>query len=376
MLKIFMTGDNHIGLKYSHHEKAETIISKRLEAFDNMVIKANKEDCGLFVVTGDLFENNSNILKKHISAVIKSLSAFKGYVAILPGNHDYYDKKSKLWQQFSELSKVTDNIIVLTDFKKYTLNINDEEVVLYPALCQTSHSAAGENNLGWIKDEGIISDSTYRIGIAHGAVEGETIDSEGAYFLMTRDELYSIPVDVWLIGHTHVPFPNNLSETEYKSGERIFNAGAHVQPNVSCNTDGECFIITIDENKQVCAKKYVSGNLRFFRKKIALAAGDVEKKLADELKECPDDSVVDLILSGAVSLDEYDRRDELVKSALSRFIEGTYSDYELTKLISEELVKAEFAETSFSAQFLSALLDKPKEAQLAYELLKQLKEEK
>ncbi len=67
------------------------------------------------------------------------------------------------------------------------------------------HSAPGENNLGWIK-EAEIDPSVFNIGIAHGALEGETIDSEGLYFLMSRPELEAIPVDVWLIGHTHVPF--------------------------------------------------------------------------------------------------------------------------------------------------------------------------
>ena len=96
----------------------------------------------------------------------------------------------------------------------------------------------------------IHSEKGYHIGIAHGAVEGETIDTEGMYFLMQRSELESIPVDVWLLGHTHVPFPKNLTENMEKADTRIFNAGTHVQTNVSCNTDGRCFIIQIDDEKK------------------------------------------------------------------------------------------------------------------------------
>ena len=44
--------------------------------------------------------------------------------------------------------------------------------------------------------------------------------------------------------------------------------------------------------------------------------------------------------------------------------------------ISKELIESEFPETSFSAGLLTSLLDEPKEAQLAYELLKSLKEGK
>lgn len=37
MLRIFVTGDNHIGLKYASHEQATVLASKRIEAFKNMV---------------------------------------------------------------------------------------------------------------------------------------------------------------------------------------------------------------------------------------------------------------------------------------------------------------------------------------------------
>ena len=87
-------------------------------------------------------------------------------------------------------------------------------------------------------------------------------------------------------------------------------------------------------------------------------------------------SVVDIILTGAVSAEEYEDRSSIIEDVLSRFVEGTYNDYALSKLISKELIESEFPETSFSAGLLTSLLDEPKEAQLAYELLKSLKEGK
>ena len=192
---------------------------------------------------------------------------------------------------------------------------------------------------------------------------------------MKRSELESIPVDVWLIGHTHVPFPRNLTE-EFTGGNKIFNAGTHVQTNVSCNTEGQCFIVEIDENKNVRAKKIVSGNLRFYRKNITVAAGEMEANINRELADINDNSVVDIFLTGAVSVEEYEDRMNIVDGILSRFIESTYNDYNLSKLISKELIESEFPETSFSAGLLTSLLNDPKEAQLAYELLKSLKENK
>ena len=375
MLRIFVTGDNHIGLKYRSHEQANVLVSKRITAFEGMVETANQENCALFVITGDLFENTHSVSKREIKILLDTLSCFNGTVVVLPGNHDYYDKDVKVWQYFKDVMSTCDNIMLLTDYRPYKLSVNDEDVVLYPALCTSLHSAPGQNNLGWIKETEIENDSAYHIGIAHGAVEGETIDNEGQYFLMKRSELESIPVDAWHIGHTHVPFPRNLTG-DFTTGNKIFNAGTHVQTDVSCNTEGQCFIVEIDEDKNVRAKKTVSGNLRFYRKNITVTAGAMENIIKRELTDIDDNSVVDIILTGAISAEEYEDKNIIIDNALSRFIEGAYNDYAVSKLISKELIESEFPETSFSAGLLITLLDEPKEAQLIYELLKSLKEGK
>ena len=375
MLRIFVTGDNHIGLKYASHEKSSILVASRMTAFEGMVNTANAEDCALFVITGDLFENTYSIAKKDIKLLLDTLSCFHGTVVVLPGNHDYYDKDVKVWQYFKDVMASYDNIMLLTDYRPYEIDIDGEDVILYPALCTSLHSAPGQNNLDWIKETAIDNGSAYHIGIAHGAVEGETIDNEGQYFLMKRSELESIPMDAWLIGHTHVPFPRNLSEN-YTASERVFNAGTHVQTDVSCNTEGLCFIVEIADNKSVRAKKVVSGNLRFYRKHIEVSAGEMENTIANELKDIADNSVVDIILTGAVTIEEYEDRHKIIECALARFIEGTYNDYSLNKLISKALIESAFHETYFSAGLMNSLLEDPKEAQLTYELLKSLKEGK
>ncbi len=375
MLRMFVTGDNHIGLKYASHEQSAVLASSRINAFDGMVDIANEESCDLFVITGDLFENTYGISKKEIRSLLDKLSRFRGTVAVLPGNHDYYDKDVKVWQYFKDVMADLDNIMLMTDYRPYSLTADGRDVILYPALCTGLHSAPGENNLGWIKTADFSDIEAYHIGVAHGAVEGETIDNEGQYFLMKRSELEEIPVDAWLIGHTHVPFPRTLTEN-YTEGEKIFNAGTHVQTDVSCNTQGLCFIVEIDRDKSVRAKRVASGSLRFYRKSIHLSAGKMEQVLRRELEDISDNSVVELILTGAVTADEYEQRAEITEALLSRFTEGSYNDYALSKLISKEIIQKEFSETSFSAGLLNALLDNPKEAQLTYELLKALKEGK
>lgn len=112
MLRIFVTGDNHIGLKYASHKQSTVLASNRLTTFESMVQAANQESCDLFVITGDLFENTYSTSKKDIKALLDMLSDFKGIVAVLPGNHDYYDKEVKIWQYFKDVMANYDNIML------------------------------------------------------------------------------------------------------------------------------------------------------------------------------------------------------------------------------------------------------------------------
>ena len=147
MLRIFMTGDNHIGKSYKGYEKAAILASKRMEAFETMIQIANQENCALFVITGDLFENTYSISKREIKDLLDMLSCFKGSVIVLPGNHDYYDEEVKVWQYFKDVMREKDNIMLLADYRPYLDSANGEDVVLYPAFCTSLHSASGQNNL-------------------------------------------------------------------------------------------------------------------------------------------------------------------------------------------------------------------------------------
>lgn len=365
MLKIFVTGDNHIGKKYSDHPKKEKIISERIEALTRMVKEANREKCGLFAVTGDLFDRVNNIAKKDIKAVVSALSEFEGSVAVIPGNHDYYEKNSELWEEFKLNAQEYGSIILMTEYKPYEFDMG---AVIYPAFCDKKHSDPGENRLDWIKKLSFDS-GKYHIGMAHGTVEGESPGSEGKYFVMTREELYKIPVDLWLIGHTHVPFPL-LSEEFSGTREKIFNAGTHVQTDVSNNAEGQCFILEIDNEKNVRAKKFISGDLRFYRIDVDVTAGNMERVLNEKLKDCGDNSVVEIILRGTASEEEYNDRAEIIANAAGRFLEFKgYSDSALSMLITKERIEKEFAENSFAAGLLTELLADPKETQLLYDLI-------
>ena len=381
MIKIFVTGDNHFGKKYDRYpEIRDRLVDNRFVCFEKMVEKAEQESCGIFAVTGDLFDNCSSIRKSDVERVVRILAGFAGRVLVLPGNHDYYTGEEKVWKDFDDALRTCDNNIIRLDrFEPYPIEIAEETVVIYPAFCLSKHSR--ENNLGWIKETSVPKNGQINIGMAHGAIEGVTPDMQKEYFLMTEPELQAIPMDVWLVGHTHIPYPGGLSEDEEIGGYRIFNAGTHAQTDLHNNTRGYGFIISVDkqgDKAQVSAKKYQSGTIFFYdiAVRVSSAEGDsLEALLQEKLDPLEAESVVRLTVTGSVLSEEYSRRQELYKKYCDRFLSWELQDDELHEEITLDRVREEFAESSFAAKLMEALQGDQTELQMAYELLQECSRE-
>lgn len=381
MIKIFVTGDNHFGKKYDRYpEIRDRLVDNRFVCFEKMVEKAEQEGCDIFAVTGDLFDNCSSIRKSDVERVVRILAGFAGRVLVLPGNHDYYTGEEKVWKDFDDALRTCDNNIIRLDrFESYPIEIAEETVVIYPAFCRSKHSR--ENNLGWIKEMSVPKSGQINVGMAHGAIEGVTPDMQKEYFLMTEPELQAIPMDVWLVGHTHIPYPGGLSEDEEIGGYRIFNAGTHAQTDLHNNTRGYGFIISVDkqgDKAQVSAKKYQSGTIFFYdiAVRVSSAEGDsLEALLQEKLDPLEAESVVRLTVTGSVFSEEYSRRRELYKKYCDRFLSWELQDDELHEEITLDRVREEFAESSFAAKLMEALQGDQTELQMAYELLQECSRE-
>lgn len=378
MLKIFVTGDNHIGKKYDRYpDVKEILIQSRFECIKDMVRYAEKEQCDLFVITGDLFDNISAVKVSDVNRIVDILGEFGGNVLILPGNHDYYTGDEKVWKDFDRaLENRSHNITVLKEMRMYTYEIGEEKVMVYPALCQSKHS--DENNLGWIKDADVEDDGVYNIGIAHGALKGVTPDIEGRYYLMSEAELMEIPMDVWLIGHTHIPYPN-IGENAV-SGYRIFNPGTHEQTDYHNNTEGTCFVIELNKSEHetdTTAKKYISGHIRYYDLTLYIngnSEGTLENEMQSLVSNLDEKSIVRIRIKGSINTEEYENRKLIYQKVLGRFLSYECVDDELSEEITIEKIRSEYSEMSFVSKLMEELIDEPVELQMAYELINQCKE--
>ena len=372
-IKIFHTADLHLGMKFAGYpEIQDKLINARYETLENMVKIANKEECDLFVIAGDLFDRIT-VKAGEISRAVKTLNEFEGeLVMALPGNHDYYTKDSNLWNNFSQLAG--DRILVLKEPKVYDLKNYHLDAAVFSCPCSSKHSA--ENMLGWISADNLTSDNLIKIGIVHGSLEGVSPDFDKTYYPMTNEELESKGLDPWLLGHTHLSWPENPDKNS-----RILIPGTPEPDGFDCKHAGNAFIINLEPASKMKIQKVSTGKYRFLIKQITLNDEDSIKRMEEKYnKEEYENTILRLVLKGRLKREELLKVKEAIKSIEEKVLHLQVIQEELDEEITPELINSEFTQDSFPHQLLMSLL-KNKDAaanralQKAYDIIREIKNE-
>lgn len=364
-LKIFHTGDIHIGMKFNNYGNniKDKLIEARFVSLENMINKSNELQSDIFVVAGDLF-NAININKKDIKRVVDILNKFNGQcVLVLPGNHDYDNGITDLWKYFR--SNIGEKILIINEQKPYFLDDYDLDVAIYPGPCHNKHSNI--NSINWIKECDIEKEAyKYNIGIAHGALEGLSPDIEGNYYYMSLNELESIPVDLWLIGHTHVRYPY----VDEIKNHKIYNAGTPEPDGLDYKDEGSAWFIDLDE-KNINTKRIITGQYRFIDENFEIDSESDLKKIEDYvLKDNPMNKIIRLNLDGSLSRDVYNNLNDFYRVLESNVCSLIIEDSKLKEKITKDTINEEFTKGSFPYEFLNNLTHDEEALQIAYELIR------
>lgn len=363
-LKIFHTGDIHLGMKFNNYGEGvkETLAEARFLSLENMINKSNELNTDIFAIAGDLF-NTIQVSKRDINRTVNILDKFNGScVLVLPGNHDYDNGMVDLWHEFTKTP--SEKIVLLNKEEVYYLNDYGLDVVVYPAPCHSKHST--ENNLGWIKEKGRVDTGKYHIGIAHGALEGLSPDLEGNYYYMSMDELGSIDTDLWLIGHTHVQYPIQ----EEISNHKIYNAGTPEPDGLDFQGEGSAWYIVLDGESKV-AKRVITGQKRFFDKNFKIKQDEDLEEIRDwALEGDPSKKIIRLYLEGNISKNAHKELNDFYRELESKVFYFLVEDSNLRIKINKEIIESEFTKGSFPYEFLNGLTHDEEALQIAYDLLR------
>lgn len=448
MIKILHTGDLHIGREYKKQQQEDETIARRyqmarLEALERVISLANEEQCDYLVIAGDLYD------KKDISLslqkdVCRILDGFWGTIFVLPGNHDYYEGEGdKLWSRFE--ANAGERVVLAKENKA----IQFDDVCFYPCICHDRYSQ--DNALCWlmkgetcsfeaekkseIEEQSLEKEENawakkqaskekekekatkgnereekerkrcVKIGVAHGALEGLSYDKERKYYYMTTKQLEQCDMDLWLLGHTHVPYPNEKAE-EKIDGHTIFNAGTHQQTDLSDGSQGSVFLIEIEteenhlpedekveadekerrteqekdqqekKNIQIYAKKILTGVIHFEKREIVLHHGEhLQEQIEQCIKEMDwEQTTLRLSISGTALQEDYEQRFAIYDIYEKKFLKLEIQDASLKPEITKEQIKRETIEHSTEYELLMKYLDEPELLNLAFDLVKSCKE--
>jgi len=368
-LKIILTSDVHLGMKFSRYPEVQAELSEaRFSTLERLVQRANEEKCNLFVVAGDLFDRVS-VAKKDIIRAAQILGTFQGnLLTVLPGNHDYITGgQGDMWSTFEEYAG--DNVKVLKHKRVEPLQHYDLDVNLYAAPCNSKHS--NENCIGWIKDETRDKNVLYHIGVAHGSLEGFSPDFDSRYFPMTHSQLHACKLDLWLMGHTHIQYPEKPGPRDH-----IFYPATPEPDGFDCSHGGKAWILEMDKEKKIKAESIATGAFCFVDEELPLDHNsELEPLLNDLLPQDRSNVLLKLKLKGRLSEEEYEKLGE-IRGMLSDlfYLKPDYSEVTLT--ITPGFIEKEFTKGSFPHTLLTALEKEENDLealQIAYELLKELK---
>jgi len=82
-IKIFHTADLHLGMRFTGYPDIQNeLIDARYKTLENMVKIANRENCALFIIAGDLFDRTT-LKAKEISKAVKILNEFEGELVVV-----------------------------------------------------------------------------------------------------------------------------------------------------------------------------------------------------------------------------------------------------------------------------------------------------
>lgn len=371
-LKILHTADLHLGLKFAsfadYPDVQTELTEARFKVLEDLVDRANSERCDLFILAGDVFDLVT-VAKGDVKRCVDILNECDGLVVMLPGNHDYTSSQSDLWNYV--VTHGGDRLCVLEKKEPVPLRHYDLDVVLYPGPCTAKRSS--ENAIDWVKTINKDQSTTFHIGIAHGNIEGLGFDEGHNYYPMTREELLACEIDLWLLGHIHVPFP-----AESCSRARIYYSGTPEPNGFDCRHCGCAWIIEFDDQKEINAKQIFTGKFRFTHDEFELkTSADVEKLKKYYTETDRTNLLVKLKLTGLLPRETLAELGSAKSVIENHVFNLQWDDSGVDVEITSDDIDRELTQDSFPHRLLSELARSEKDAealQMAYEMIQEVKE--
>lgn len=381
-MKIVASSDLHLGMKFSAYpEASDELIAARFGALERIVSTANGLEAELLVIAGDLFDRPA-VPAATIERCVSLLAGFDGAaIAVLPGNHDYYNgAESAPWETFEARCRdAKRDVLVMHESRLYDLSVFDLNGYVLPGPCSAKHRS--DHAIGWIDGSTDIGfeltadaqESPVVIGVAHGSVEGISPDLQGLYYPMRISDFQRTPAHLWIVGHTHAQ-----ARVQTRPGQELFIPGTPEPDGFDCRHSGAFWYIETTNGRITRADSYQSGTFQFVDRQFSVHSIDDLDTIAGEIapngatntasatasitastsaSTAAANTLVRITLDGTLSSDAFARYRERRSRWDEDFFYFRSDETALAEELTRQAIDARYPEGSFPHRLLYSLLD-------------------
>ncbi|WP_330218175.1 DNA repair exonuclease [Robbsia andropogonis] len=197
-LRLLHTADWQIGKPYNNFptEDGVMLVEARFQVVERIARHAQAEEVDAVLVAGDVFDAQG-LSDRTIHRLFHSLAAFSGPWLMLPGNHDAALSES-IWSRAQRLGCVPDNVHLCLTPRVHLFEPLRMAILPAPLTQRHTHHdltewfAQADTPPGW-----------WRIGLAHGSVQGILADDIDSSNPIAPDRADQAALDYLALGDWH-----------------------------------------------------------------------------------------------------------------------------------------------------------------------------
>lgn len=198
MLTFLHTADWQIGRQYGRFlpEDAALLFEARFDAVKAIAALAIEKKVDFVVVAGDVFDSQT-LSDRQILRCFMALRAYTGPWLLLPGNHDAALSES-VWTRAQRLGAIPDHVHVL--LRPEPLVLPELNLMVLPGVLTQRQSY--QDLSAWF-DHVPVEQGMFRIGVAHGSVQGILADHIDSHNPLAADRAERAQLDYLALGDWH-----------------------------------------------------------------------------------------------------------------------------------------------------------------------------
>jgi DNA repair exonuclease SbcCD nuclease subunit len=305
VLKLLHTADWQIGKQFGQFEpdEAALLADARFAAIERLAQLAAVQGMHMVLVAGDVFDAQG-VSDKTIHRLFHSMRGYTGPWIMIPGNHDAALSES-VWTRAARLGAMPANVHACLRAEPLLLDAAGVAVLPAPLTQRLTHTDLTEWFAGTATPAGM-----YRIGLAHGSVQGilaEGIDSTNP---IAADRAAQAGLDYLALGDWH-----GCRQVD----ARTWYSGTPETDRFRANESGHALIVELAAPGAEPAVTRVATGLYHWRSDAATlqVASDIEPLLS-RLSVLDAHDVVQLAVDGQTDLAGHARLCEAIAAAQGR----------------------------------------------------------